>query len=54
MLDDDSLAGAILGRIRGQSAIGAIAPVAEELSQRFDSMSDEYLREGARRDWLGD
>ena len=46
MLDDDSLAGAILGRIRsGQGAIGAIARVAEELSQRFDSMSDEYLRE---------
>ena len=46
MLDDDSLAGAILGRVRsGQGAPGAIARVAEELSQRFDSMSDPYLRE---------
>ncbi|MGB0965045.1 MAG: phosphoenolpyruvate--protein phosphotransferase [Litorivicinus sp.] len=46
MLDDDSLAGAILGRIRsGQGAVGAIARVGDELSLRFEGMSDPYLRE---------
>lgn len=46
MLDDDALAGAILGRIRGgQGAIGATARVADALSLRFDAMDDAYLRE---------
>ena len=46
MLDDDALAGEVLGRIRsGQGAAGAIARVAHALSKRFDAMDDAYLRD---------